>query len=112
MLSRVLLNCLDVDLSSSAGRALVEERYWSLRRQVPIVYLLGFVNLSAMEIATAGNLRPGLNLPSFIAGCGFIRLLQWFWPGKTVTHELMVKRMEQTLWFAAAVCLAVCVRCL
>lgn len=112
MLRRILHKYLDIDLSSSAGRALIEERYWSLRRQVPIVYLLGLVNLSAMELATVGHLRAGLNVPSFIAACGIIRLMHWFGGKKEVTHRIMVKRMTQTLLFAAAVCVAVCARCL
>ena len=56
---RFLQNYLGVDLSSSSGRALIEERYWSLRRQVPIIYLLGLVNLSAMEVASGRPLTSG-----------------------------------------------------
>jgi hypothetical protein len=48
------------DLTTPSGRALVEECYGSLRRQVPIVYLLGLVNMSAMELATTGSLSPGI----------------------------------------------------
>ena len=67
---------VDPDLASASGRAIVEERYASLRRQVPIVYLLGFVNLAGMEMATSGKLAPGANLPTFIALCGLMRLVQ------------------------------------
>jgi diguanylate cyclase (GGDEF)-like protein len=100
------------DLASASGRAIVEERYWSLRKQVPIVYLLGLINLSAMEIATTGRLSVGINLPTFIAACGLLRMVQWFGGSKRATHELMMRRMQQTIWFAALVCLAVCARCL
>jgi diguanylate cyclase (GGDEF)-like protein len=103
---------VDVDLTTASGRALIKERYWSLRRQVPIVYLLGFVNLSGMELATTGRLYVGVNLPTFIGICGLLRMAQWFGGGRRPTHEVMVKRMKQTVWFAAAVCLAVCARCL
>lgn len=104
----------EIDLSSRSARTIVEERYWSLRRQVPIVYLLGLVNLSAMEIAANGHLSPGLNLPTFIAACGLLRLWHWFGRGSghDASHEMMAKRMRQTVWFAAAVCLSVCARCL
>src|SRR5690349_6570583 len=103
-----------IDLSSRSARTIVEERYWSLRRQVPIVYLLGLVNLSAMEIAANGYLSPGLNLPTFIASCGLLRLWHWFGSGSghDATHEMMARRMRQTVWFAAVVCLMVCARCL
>ena len=115
MLSRLrglLQRYVDGDLSTPSERAVVEERYWSLRRQVPIVYLLGLVNLSAMELATSGRLAVGPNLPTFIAVCGLLRLFHWFGHGRTISHAMMMRRMRQTVWFAAAVCAAVCARCL
>jgi predicted signal transduction protein with EAL and GGDEF domain len=67
-----------------------------------------------MEVAAGRPLTLGLNLPTFILICGLIRLRDWFGSGsgKQASHETMVKRMGQTVLFAAAVCLAVCVRCL
>jgi diguanylate cyclase (GGDEF)-like protein len=112
LLNKIVRRALDADPHSPSGRALIEERYCSLRRQVPIVYLLAFVNFSGMELATSGELSVGLNLPTFIAVCGLARVLTWFLPGKPVTHELMVRRMMQTVVFAAAVCLTVCWRCI
>lgn len=112
MFKRLMRTVLDAEPHSAPGRALIEERYRSLRRQVPIVYLLGFVNLSGMELATTGELSVGLNLPTFIAACAILRIATWFMPGKALTHEMMVRRMMQTVVFAAAVCLAVCWRCI
>ena len=110
---RTLLDrCVGIDLATPSGRAIVEERYWSLRRQVPIVYLLGFINLSAMELATNGKLNIGANLPTLIGSCGAIRMLQWFGRGRDVTHEEMARRMKQTILFAALVCIGVCARSL
>ena len=109
---RMMRKYVAVDLTTASGRSVVEERYWSLRRQVPIVYLLGFVNLSAMELSAIGRLAIGANLPTFIAGCGILRLFQWFRSAGAVTHEVMVRRLQQTVIFAAIVCFAVCARCL
>lgn len=105
---------LSIDASTQSGRALIEERYWSLRRQVPIIYVLGLVNLSAMEIAAGRSLTIGINLPTFILVCGLIRMRDWFGSrsGKSASHAEMAKRMGQTVLFAAAVCVAVCARCL
>jgi diguanylate cyclase (GGDEF)-like protein len=114
MLRRLARKFQSGDLANASGRAVIQERYCSLRRQVPIVYLLGFVNLSALEMSATGKLSLGVNLPTFIAACAIIRLLQWFGGGSAsdVSQELMARRMRQTVWFAAAVCLAVCARCL
>jgi diguanylate cyclase (GGDEF)-like protein len=66
-----------------------------------------------MEVAASGPLSIGINLPSFIALCGLIRLVHWFGRGSAQPdHLLMLRRMRQTDWFAGAVCLAVCARCL
>src|SRR4051812_45200336 len=114
MPSSILNKKLRADLSTRSGRAIVEERYWSLRRQTPIVYLLGVVNLSAMEIAATGRLSIGANVPTFIAGCGLIRMWHWYGSarGKVPSHDQMLRRLHQTVWFAAMVCVAVCARCL
>jgi diguanylate cyclase (GGDEF)-like protein len=113
-LTRLREGLVGAELTTISGRALVEERYWSLRRQVPVVYLLGLVNLSAMELAATGRLSPGINLPTFVAACGLIRIWHWFGSGSgtDATHKIMVGRLQQTVWFAGAVCLAVCARCL
>src|SRR3954452_8527007 len=114
MPKRLLGKHFGTDLSTRTGRALIEEHYWSLRRQTPIVYLLGVVNLSAMEIAATGTLSVGANVPTFIACCGLIRMWHWYGSGygKVPSHEHMLRRLRQTVWFAAAVCIAVCARCL
>ena len=113
-LSQLVRRHFGIELTAPAGRALIEEHYWSLRRQAPIVYLLGVVNLSAMEIAATGSLSPGINVPTFIAACGVLRTWQWYGStrGNTPSHEIMAKRLRQTVWFAAAVCITVCARCL
>jgi diguanylate cyclase (GGDEF)-like protein len=105
---------LGVNLTTPAGRALVEEQYWSLRRQAPIVYVLCLVNLSAMEIAATSTLTVGLNVPTFIAACGLIRTWHWYGAPRASSPDLeqMAKRLRQAVWFAALVCLIVSVRCL
>ena len=110
MLHRLMLRLTGADFSAS--KAVIEERYASLRKQVPIVYLLGFVNLAGLELATRGRISPGVNLPSFIALCGLIRMWQWFRVGSDVTQEVMIRRMRQTVWFATLVCGVVCFHCL
>jgi diguanylate cyclase (GGDEF)-like protein len=100
------------EVETASGRAIVEERYYSLRRQVPIIYLLAAVNMIGMELATGGQVRPGFNLPTLVVGCGLFRIAQWFSPAGSATHQAMLARIRQTGWFAAAICLLVCVRCM
>jgi diguanylate cyclase (GGDEF)-like protein len=112
MLARIFQRYLGVDLSTASGRALIEERYWSLRHQMPIIYVLGLVNLSAMELAANRTLALGPNLPTFILACALLRLRSWFGESsEAASHRAMVRQMGWTVFFAAAVCAAVCWRC-
>ena len=106
--------CGPTGFGPGVDRALVEERYRSLRRQVPIIYLMGFVNLSAMELAATHRLSIGLNLPTFIAVCALFRMFQWYGSrnGREADPPRMIRMMRQTVWSAAAVCVGVCLRCL
>lgn len=112
MLDRVLNVVVEGNPDTEVGQAIIEERFGSLRSQVPIIYLLGFVNLSGLELATSGSISIGFNLPTFIALCGILRLCQWYRAPASIAHRSMLRRMRQTVWFAAIVCGAVCVRCI
>ncbi len=112
MLRELAERLVGADLATNSGRAIVEERYALLRQQVPIVYLLGFVNLTGMELATGGTLAFGLNLPTFVGACGALRLAQWYRRSESVSQNKMVMRLTGTVIFAAIVCAAVCLRCL
>jgi diguanylate cyclase (GGDEF)-like protein len=102
---------LGEDISSSAGRALVEERYFALRRQVPVIYLLAVVNLAGLQISTSERLVIGFNLPTLLISLAIVRSTQWLRAHDRIPHELMQHRMRQTSWLATVLCVAVCVWC-
>lgn len=100
------------EIDTPAGRAIVEARYSTLRRQVPIIYLLVLVNIAGLELATGGTIRPGFNFPTALTLCAFVRLVQWRIANHDVTHSMMVRRMNQTCAIAAIICLVVFARCI
>ena len=100
------------EIESLTGRAIAEERYATLRRQVPVVYLLAFVNLAGLELATCGCLSFGFNLPTALGLVGLVRIAQWRTANHDVSHAVMVRRMEQTCILSALICFTVTVRCL
>src|SRR4028118_587645 len=102
---------LGEDISSSGGRALVEERYFALRRQVPVIYLLAVVNLAGLQISTSERLVIGFNLPTLLISLAIVRSTQWLRAHDRIPHELMQHRMRQTSWLATVLCVAVCVWC-
>ena len=110
---RPLCSAFDVgEIETPSGRAIVEERYSALRRQIPIIYLLAVVNLCGLELATAGKLSPGLNFPTALCAFAVARIAQWFRTRTDVTHEAMLHRLRQTRWIAAALSLVILGWCL
>jgi diguanylate cyclase (GGDEF)-like protein len=99
------------DIDTPTGRAIVEARYSTLRRQVPIVYVLALVNLAGLQLAIGGTIRVGFNLLTALAIIALIRIAQWR-RGGDVSHAQMVRRMNLTAGLSAVICFAVLVRCL
>jgi len=95
------------EVSTATGRALVEERYLALRRQIPIIYAIAVVNLAGVELATSGQLSLGFNIPTIVAAVALVRMIFWIRAPAKVAPSLMLRRMRQTCWLAAALCLAV-----
>ena len=50
------------DLKSAAGRALVQERYRALQRQIPLLYIILLANFMGLYLATGGE-TAGLTSP-------------------------------------------------
>lgn len=98
------------EIQTPSGRAIVEARYSTLRRQIPVVYLLALMNVCGLQIATGGRLAPGFNIPTVLAACGLLRVLQWL-PDREVSHEQMLRRMQQTCLLGALICLSVFLWC-
>lgn len=104
---------LDVgEIETPVGRALVEERFLALRRQVPIIYVLATVNVLALQVTTQGQLRLGFNLPSLLLFCALVRAWQWLRVSADPPHSVMIARMRQTCCLAAILCSSVAIWCL
>lgn len=100
------------EIGTAAGRAIVEERYSALRRQVPVIYLLAVTNICGLELATGRPLQVGLNFPTFLTLCALVRMIQWLRARQEVSHATMLGRLRETCFLAASLSMAVCVWCL
>ena len=94
---------------SRTGRAAVEERYSTLRKQIPIIYLLALVNVFGLQIQTAGNVEFGLNVPTAFALCAAIRLWQWLHVPVDISSEAKLRTLRQTDIAAVVICTVICV---
>ncbi|HEY0112809.1 MAG TPA: EAL domain-containing protein [Allosphingosinicella sp.] len=86
---------------TAAGRALLEERYAALLRQIPLLYVVALTNFVGLQLATDGDLVSPTS-PSMIL-CGFVcaRLLYWLRArGRRLTPEQIVRQLWK-IWFNA-----------
>lgn len=100
------------EIDTAAGRAVVEERFSALRRQVPVIYLMAVTNLCGLELAIRGAIDVGINFPTILAVCALFRTAQWFRISADASHAVMLRRLRQTCWLAALLCVCICLWCL
>lgn len=101
------------EVRTPGGRALVEERYRSLRRQVPIIYLIAVVNLFGLHVATGGEFAIGINIPTALLVCAAVRIAQWWRAPQTgIPARRMLTRLRQTVLITVVATSAVCIWCL
>jgi diguanylate cyclase (GGDEF)-like protein len=94
------------EIDTAMGRALVEERFAALRRQVPIIYVLAATNILALQIITKGSISVGLEWMSILLICAIVRSWQWLRSSHISDHALMISRIRQTCAFAALLCVS------
>ena len=97
------------EVVSRTGRAIVEERYSTLRKQIPIIYLLALVNVFGLQIQTTGGVEFGLNVPTAFSFCAAIRLWQWLHVSGDIAPEAKLKILKQTDIAAVVICTVICV---
>ncbi len=98
--------------TSASDRAILEERYATLRRQVPVIYVVAVANLGGLMLATAGKLTIGLNFPTLLAVCAVVRIAQWLRAPARITHAKMRSRLHHSALLTAIVCSGVSLWCL
>ena len=97
------------EVVSRMGRATIEERYSTLRKQIPIIYLLALVNVFGLQIQTTGGVEFGLNMPTVFSFCAAFRLWQWLHVSSDISCEAKLNVLRQTDIAAIIICTAICV---
>jgi diguanylate cyclase (GGDEF)-like protein len=101
-----------VEADDRAVQALLEERYLSVRSQVPIIYLVVLVSLVGLQITTSGYFRLGVNLPTVVLTLAVVRLWMWRRSDSDVSHEEMQRNLRLTAVVTGILCLAVLFWCI
>jgi diguanylate cyclase (GGDEF)-like protein len=91
-----------------AGRALIEERYNALLRQIPLLYIVALVNFLGLHVATGGEL--GLFSPAaLLVALVLFRLLHWLRARhRRLSPEAILRELRKTCLYAVVVALGFC----
>jgi diguanylate cyclase (GGDEF)-like protein len=93
-----------------AGRALVEERYRALLRQIPLLYVVALANFLGLHLATGGELDNLYSLSTLLVGLVLIRLVHWVRArNRLLAPEQILRELRKTWFYALAVSVGFCV---
>ena len=92
-----------------AGRALLKERYYALRRQIPLLYLIGITNLAGLFFTTGGRIASLWNPMMPMIALIVLRLAYWLKVrGKVLEPEQIIGELRKTFLYAFVFCSAFC----
>jgi diguanylate cyclase (GGDEF)-like protein len=95
------------EAETPAGRALLEERYAALRRQIPLLYLIGLANLAGLCFATGGTLFSLRNPVTPMLALLVVRLAYWVrMRGEALPPERILGELRKTFFFGFFFCLS------
>jgi diguanylate cyclase (GGDEF)-like protein len=89
------------EAESPAGRALLEERYRALQRQIPLLYTVALTNLLGLHVATGGDLNTFYTPATALVGLLVLRLLHWVRVrNRPLPSERIVRELRKTCAYA------------
>ena len=96
------------EAETPSGRALLEQRYKALQRQIPLLYTVALTNVVGLLVATGGRvglIRPSLVLVLVVVG----RLVYWLCRrNSTPTPERILSELHKTWFYALAISVGFC----
>jgi predicted signal transduction protein with EAL and GGDEF domain len=97
------------EAETPAGRALVEERYNALRRQIPLLYLIGLANLAGLFFTSGGSIDSIANPVTPMLALIVLRLAYWVKVRRTILPpQRILAELRKTFAYALVFCLAFC----
>ncbi|HEY0147420.1 MAG TPA: EAL domain-containing protein [Allosphingosinicella sp.] len=86
------------------GRALLEERYRVLRRQIPLLYTVALANYLGLYLATGGTFEDLISPTTILLLVVVVRLVHWVRVRERIlSHERILREMHKTWCFALLV---------
>jgi diguanylate cyclase (GGDEF)-like protein len=89
------------EAETAAGRALLEERYRALLRQIPLLYIVALANFLGLHFATGGQMESLYSPANALVAVVLFRLVHWLRArNRTLSPERIPRELRKT-WFYA-----------
>lgn len=97
------------EAGSRAGRALLEERYRALQRQIPLLYLVALTNFLGLELATGGRVASFYSPSTALVGLVCLRLVYWLRVrNRRLSPEKILVELTKTWFYALVISVGFC----
>jgi diguanylate cyclase (GGDEF)-like protein len=97
------------EAESRAGRALLEERYHALQRQIPLLYLVALTNFLGLQLATDGKIASIYGPASLLVGLVCLRLVYWVRArSRRLAPEKILVELTKTWIYALIISVGFC----
>lgn len=98
------------EVETVAGRALVQERYRALLRQIPLLYVVALANYLGLHLATGGDIGSFYSPSTLLAGLVVVRLIHWVRARhRVLPPEKILRELRRTWFYALVVSVGFCV---
>lgn len=94
---------------TAAGRALLQERYQALLRQIPLLYIVALANYLGLRLATGDQIDWFDGPSALLVGLVVVRLVHWVRArNRVLTPEKIVRELRKTWVYALIVSVGFC----
>ena len=92
------------EAETPAGRALLEERYKALLRQIPLLYIVALANFLGLHLATGGEVDSLASPALLLVGLVIVRLVHWLRARhRPLEPEQILRELRKTWVYALIV---------
>src|SRR3954462_1557259 len=97
------------EADSPAGRALLEQRYRALQRQIPLLYTVALTNFLGLHLATGGTITNLYSVSTLLVILVVIRLVYWLTVrNRELPPERIIRELTRTWLYALVISVGFC----
>lgn len=97
------------EAETPAGRALLEQRYRALQRQIPLLYTVALTNFLGLHVASGGSLGSLYSMSTLLVALVVLRLFHWLRVrNRVLAPEQILRELRKTWGYALVISVGFC----